>query len=120
MLGNSIFAEMIKLKQGHLPDPIQLVSLCKGETWTQPGTQGAGGRDGGVASLPREHQRCQRPLEAEGDKTQVPGSSLVAQQVKEPVLSLLWLWLELWLRFNPWPGNSTCLGHGQKKKKKKN
>ena len=30
-------------------------------------------------------------------------SSLVAQQVKDPALSLLWLWL--WHRFDPWPGN---------------
>ena len=32
-------------------------------------------------------------------------SSLVAQQVKDPALSLLWLWLLPWCRFNPWPGN---------------
>ena len=31
-----------------------------------------------------------------------PGSSLVAQWVKDPVLSLLWLWLLLWHRFDPW------------------
>ena len=35
-------------------------------------------------------------------------SSLVAQQVKDPVLSLLWL------RFHPYPGNLCC----QKKKQK--
>ena len=33
-------------------------------------------------------------------------SSLVAQWVKDPALSLLWLWLLLWQGFNPWPGNS--------------
>ena len=27
--------------------------------------------------------------------------SLVAQQVKDPVLSLLWLWSLLWCRFDP-------------------
>lgn len=30
-------------------------------------------------------------------------SSLVAQQVKDLVLSLLWLRLKLWCGFNPWP-----------------
>ena len=38
-------------------------------------------------------------------------SSLVAQQVMDPVLLPLWLWLQLWCKFNPWPR-----GHGQKKK----
>lgn len=33
------------------------------------------------------------------------GSSLVAQQVKDPVFSLLWLRSLLWLGFDPWPGN---------------
>ena len=32
-------------------------------------------------------------------------SSLVAQQVKDPVSSLLWLGLLLWCTFNPWPRN---------------
>ena len=32
-------------------------------------------------------------------------SPLVAQWVKDPVLSLQWLWLLLWRRFDPWPGN---------------
>ena len=32
-------------------------------------------------------------------------SSLVAQLVKDLVLSLLWLWLQLWHGFNLWPGN---------------
>ena len=41
-------------------------------------------------------------------------SSLVAQQVKNLVLSLLWLWLLLWYGFDPQPGTSTCWGHGQK------
>jgi len=31
------------------------------------------------------------------------GSSLVAQQLKDLALSLLWLWLLLWCVFNPWP-----------------
>ena len=31
--------------------------------------------------------------------------SLVAQWVKNPVLSLLWLWLQLWHRFDLWPRN---------------
>ena len=29
----------------------------------------------------------------------------MAQQVKDPVLSLLWLWSRLWHRFDPWPKN---------------
>ena len=32
-------------------------------------------------------------------------SSLVAQEVKDPVMSLPWLRLLLWHRFNPWPRN---------------
>ena len=49
--------------------------------------------------------------------------------VKEPVLSLPWLWFLLWYRFDPWPGNfqmpSACCGRGPggpevgKKRKKK-
>ena len=31
--------------------------------------------------------------------------SLVVQPAEDPALSLLWLWLQLWLRFSPWPGN---------------
>ena len=38
-------------------------------------------------------------------------SSLMAQQVKDLALSLLWL------RFNPWPRNFACCGCGQKEKK---
>ena len=30
---------------------------------------------------------------------------LVAQQVKDLVVSPLWLWLQLWYGFAPWPGN---------------
>ena len=32
-------------------------------------------------------------------------SSLVAQRVKDPALSLLWFWLQLWCRLNSWPRN---------------
>ena len=38
---------------------------------------------------------------------------------KEPVLPKLQCRLYLWLGSDPWPGNSTCWGRGQKKKKKK-
>ena len=42
------------------------------------------------------------------------GSSLVAQQTKDPALSLLWY------RFNPWPQELPhVLGMAKKKKKKK-
>ena len=30
----------------------------------------------------------------------------MAQQVKDPALSLQRLWSLLWRRFDPWPGNS--------------
>ena len=30
---------------------------------------------------------------------------LMAQQFEDPALSLLWLWLQLWLGFSHWPGN---------------
>lgn len=33
-------------------------------------------------------------------------------------MSLLWLGSLLWHRFDPWPRNSACHGHNQKKKKK--
>ena len=33
------------------------------------------------------------------------GSSLLALWVKNLASSLLWLWLQLWCRFNPWPRN---------------
>ena len=33
------------------------------------------------------------------------GVPLVAKQIKDPVLSLLWLRLQLWHRFNPWLWN---------------
>ena len=45
-------------------------------------------------------------------------SSLVAQQVKKPVLSLLWPRLLLWCGFYPGPWNSTCPGSYQKEKEK--
>ena len=45
-----------------------------------------------------------------------PGSSLVAQRVKDLALSLLWFWLQLWYGFDPWPGNFSCCRHSQKKK----
>ena len=44
-------------------------------------------------------------------------SSLVAQWVKDPVLLLLWLWLQLGLHSIPGPGISTCSRYSQKKKK---
>ena len=53
-------------------------------------------------------------------KTPAPASFLMAQWVKDLVVSLLWLWLLLWCRFSvPGQGISACHGHGQKKKKKK-
>ena len=46
------------------------------------------------------------------------GSSLWAQQVKDLALSLLSLWLLLWYRFYPWPGNF-CMLRAQPKNKRK-
>ena len=43
------------------------------------------------------------------------GSSLVAQWVKDLALSLLWLWLLLWHKFSPWPGNFHMSWAGLKK-----
>ena len=40
----------------------------------------------------------------------------MAQQVKDPVLSLLWFWLQPWLGFDPWPGNFHMLRVQPKKK----
>lgn len=40
--------------------------------------------------------------------------SLVVRRVKDLVLSLQQLRFLLWLRFDPWPGISTCHGWGQK------
>ena len=43
----------------------------------------------------------------------------MAWQVKNSMLSLLWLWIQLGHMFDPWPGNF-CLPQEQPKKKKKN
>ena len=45
--------------------------------------------------------------------------SPVAQWVKDPVLSLLWLGSLLWCRFDPWTRNFCILWAWPKKKKKK-
>ena len=47
------------------------------------------------------------------------GSSLVAQQVKDPVLSLLWIEPHLWQGFNPWTWIQHAEDAAKKKKKKK-
>ena len=47
------------------------------------------------------------------------GSCLVAKQIKDLALLLLWLWFLLWLGFNFWPGNFYMLWVQSKKKKKK-
>ena len=46
-------------------------------------------------------------------------SSFVAQGVKDLVLSLLCIWLQLWHSFNPWLGNFHMLWAWPEKKKKK-
>ena len=43
----------------------------------------------------------------------------MAQEVKDIALSLLWLWLQLWCGFSPWPGNFCMVRTRQKKKRKK-
>ena len=40
----------------------------------------------------------------------------MAQWVKDPALSLLWLGLLLWRGFDPWPGNFCMARGGQKQK----
>ena len=49
-------------------------------------------------------------------KNSSPWSSLVAQQVKDPVLSLLHLGSLLWHRLHPWPGIPHAAGTAKKKK----
>ena len=39
------------------------------------------------------------------NKKRYLGSFLVAQQIKDLVLSLLCLWIQLWHGFDPWPRN---------------
>ena len=34
---------------------------------------------------------------------------MVAQEVQDPAMSLLWFWLLLWAEFDPWPGNFLML-----------
>ena len=46
---------------------------------------------------------------ASSDKDVTVGSFLVVQQVKDLVLSLLWLELQLWRRFDPWAKNFCIL-----------
>ena len=43
----------------------------------------------------------------------------MAQWVKDLALSLLWLWLQPWLRFNSWPRELAHAVGSEKKKKKK-
>ena len=41
----------------------------------------------------------------------------MAQRVKDLMFSLLWLWLLLWLGFDPWPGELVhAMGMGKKVK----
>ena len=45
----------------------------------------------------------------------------MAQQIKDAVLSLPWLWLQLWGGFAPWPREFLhAVGETKKKKKKCN
>ena len=44
----------------------------------------------------------------------------MAQQVRNPLLSLWWLWLQLWHRFDPWLGNFYMLWAWLKTKKHNN
>ena len=60
-------------------------------------------------------QKRQKEKKKKGKKS---WSSLVAQQVKDLALSLLWFWLLLWHRFDPWLGNF-CRPIGVAKKEEK-
>ena len=46
------------------------------------------------------------------------GNFLLAQRVKDPVLSLLWRRSLLWHRYDPWPRNF-CMEHTSQKNKNK-
>ena len=46
------------------------------------------------------------------------GSSLATQWVKDLALFLLWLWLQLWQGFHPWPRNFHMPRMQLEKKKK--
>ena len=50
-------------------------------------------------------------------KSHFPRSSLVAQQVEDPALPPLWLWLQLWRGFDPRPRNFHMWGTQPKKRK---
>ena len=52
-----------------------------------------------IISIPQLYRCSNKPF----IKKQL-GSSMVPQQVKDPALSLLWLWLLLWCGFDPWSG----------------
>ena len=59
-----------------------------------------------VRLIRSEAKRCtvpKGPCRAEARKGVVPGSSPVAQWVKDPALSLQQLGLLLWCRFDLWP-----------------
>ena len=43
----------------------------------------------------------------------------MAQWVKDLALPLLWLWLQLWCGFDPWPMNVHVPQYSKKKKRKK-
>ena len=49
----------------------------------------------------------------------IAGDPILVQWVKNPTLLQLWCRLQLWLGFNPWPGNFHVLWVWPKKKKKK-
>ena len=55
---------------------------------------------------------------AQNCKITILQTSLVAQQVKDPVLSLVWLGLLLCFGFSPWARTSACHRHGQNKTNK--
>ena len=42
----------------------------------------------------------------------------MAQWVKDPALLMLWLWLQQWHGFDPWPGNFRMLQVQPKKQNK--
>ena len=68
-------------------------------------------------SVPLSQLKFYFPVLAWAAITKDCRNPLEAQWVKDPALSLLWLWSLLWHRFDPWPRYFCMLQVGPEKKK---